>query len=79
MSKARITQAMRDTGIKFIRVKSGDDSQAGKVGIHLLLPTQRELENAVERAERDLFPAIYIHGFSTWPIGRTVVRPEVQS
>jgi hypothetical protein len=32
-----------------------------KQGIHLIKPTQRELQDAIETAERDLFTTIWIH------------------
>lgn len=68
MTKARITKAMRDTGIEFVRVKSFDPDRS-LIGIHLLEPTQCELEDAVQVAERDMFPAIYIHRLNTWGHG----------
>lgn len=70
MKQARITreiaEAAQSIGVKIIRVKKHDHSM---IGIHLLMPNQRELEDALNVAERDLFPAIYIHKFSTWAPG----------
>jgi len=67
MKVARITKDIKASGVKVIRVKSFDSKSM--IGIHLLMPTQRELEDAVETALRDMFPAIYIHTFSTWAAG----------
>lgn len=70
IQRARITKEMRfwaeSLGIKIIRAKVGDHS---KIGIHLLEAEQFELENALDRAERDNFPAIYLHTFKTWRAG----------
>jgi len=71
---ARITKAVREwseaTGIKVLRAKPGD---ASKVAIHLLEAEVFELERAMERAERDNFPAIYLHTFKTWCVTKEVL------
>lgn len=72
MNNARITKELKSTGIKFIRVKT--ENQKKCIGIHLLRPSQTELIQAAEDAEHHGFPAIYIHNFSTWPVGKTWVR-----
>lgn len=77
MSNARITQSIRESGIKVVRVKT-NKAAAGKIGIHLLRPTQRELEQAIETAERDMFPAVYIHDFATWGAQRSKPRKQHQ-
>lgn len=68
---ARITSEIRfwseTLGIKIIRAKPGDHS---KIGIHLLDAEQFELDDAMERAERDNFPAIYLHTFKTWRVDK---------
>ncbi len=71
MKTARITKELKEyaqeIGCKIVRVKDFDSKSM--VGIHLLMPSQRELEDALTTAERDLYPAIYIHNFSTWAAG----------
>lgn len=57
-------KACEQAGVAIVRVTL--PSEARRVGIHLLQPTKAELWDALNRAERDLFPAILIHGFSTW-------------
>lgn len=42
-------------------IECGIDDCLGKIGIHLLNPSQDEIDDAVSVAERDMFPAIYIH------------------
>jgi hypothetical protein len=37
------------------------------VGIHLQQPTLDEVEAALDRAIRDLFPRVVIHSRFTWP------------
>jgi len=51
--------------VKVIKAKSQKDQN--RVAIHLLNPTQSEIDDAMERAERDLFPAIVLHTVATWP------------
>ncbi len=65
-SQCRITKEMKALGIKIIRVKTHNHTQ---IGIHLLCPNQRELEDAIETAERDMFKTIYIHTMSSWAPG----------
>lgn len=36
------------------------------IAIHLLNPTEDELMDALETAQKDLFPRIVIHGEETW-------------
>lgn len=64
---ARVTKEIRDwanaIGVKIYRAKIGD---ADKIGIHRLECEQHELEEALEQADRDSMPAIYLHTFKTW-------------
>lgn len=64
INRARITKDIRATGIRVVRVKTARQTQ--RIGIHLLHPTQAELEDAVNVALRDLFPVVFIHDFNTW-------------
>lgn len=50
--------------VKILKAKKGD---ASKQGIHILEPSEEELAQAVEQAERDMFPIIYTHTKATWP------------
>jgi hypothetical protein len=63
--KLRITKSLKteleNHGIAIVRVKT--IKQAKRVGIHLLCPTQHELNNAIDVSIRDMFPTIYIHNF----------------
>lgn len=45
-------------GIKFLAAELGDASMQG---IHLLKPTETELDDALETAQRDLFDTIWVH------------------
>lgn len=54
-----------------VDAKAGD---AGKQGIHLLNPTQDEIDDAIERCERDGFSTIYRHTARTWPKGKTELK-----
>lgn len=60
-------QILREIGleenIEIKRAKRGDYS---KIGIHLLYPTIDELHDAFDTAQKDMFPAIYIHTSYTW-------------
>jgi len=71
MKRARLTRDIREhaeaLGVKLVVVKRFDAKS--QVGIHLLMPSTHELWDALHVAERDLFPAIYIHTFSTWAPG----------
>lgn len=50
-----------------INVKQASTKSDGLcVAIHLLNPSQRKLEQAIEQAERDMFPTVMIHNESTW-------------
>lgn len=51
--------------VTIIQAQSKND--AGKQGIHLLSPTERELEDALHTADRDFFTSIWIHTASTFP------------
>ena len=64
MTQYKITKQMKETGIKFVKVKNSSDSN--KVGIHLFEPTQKELEESTETAIKDVFPTIFIHTKKTW-------------
>lgn len=46
-------------GVKVIYTRSADDR--GKVGVHLIDPTDTEFENAESRAASNGFTCIYIH------------------
>lgn len=65
MKRARITKELKEMGIPIIRVR-GEDKKSF-VGIHLLGPTQTELEDAIYTSQRDqgIYTAIYIHTFGT--------------
>lgn len=47
-----------------------------RIAIHLLNPDLDELEDALQTAERDMFPTIVIHTVKTWPAA--VLLREVQ-
>lgn len=47
-----------ELGIKIINAKESDKTN---IGIHLLAPDLDDLEDALQVAERDMFPAIYIY------------------
>ena len=64
-----IRSRLRESGIKVIMAY--DDRDASIVAIHLLKPSLREVEDALDTAERDLFETIVIHlSVSTWPMAR---------
>jgi len=44
-----------------IQIKVAKESDRNAIGIHLLHPDLEALEDALQVAERDMFPAIYIH------------------
>lgn len=44
-----------------IQIKIAKETDRSAVGIHLLHPTLDDLQDALNTATRDLFPAIYIH------------------
>lgn len=73
--RARVTKeimaAAESAGVRIVRARPGDHSN---VGIHLLEAEQFELEDALERAARDSFPAIYLHTFKTWRAEKPVKR-----
>lgn len=77
ITPARITKDVKawsqSTGTKVLRAKLGD---ASKIAIHLLEPEDFELEAAMERAERDNFPAIYLHTFKTWRVTKEMIMAE---
>lgn len=49
-------------------MKAKTKGDAHRVAIHLLNPTQREFDDAQERAERDMFGTIVLHTKKTWPL-----------
>lgn len=53
-----------DLGIKVINATKEADKYL--VGIHLLSPDIAELEDALNTAERDLYPTIIIHSNKTF-------------
>jgi hypothetical protein len=63
-------------GCKVVRLKKYDGKNSERIGIHLLRPDQRELEDALNTAERDMFPAIYIHTFDSWTPGNMKMYPK---
>lgn len=65
MSKRELIEAANQIGIKVIKAKNAKDAQC--VGVHLLNPTLDELMDAVNVAERDMFPRVVIHNSRTWP------------
>lgn len=78
---ARITKDIKtwaaNIGVKIVRVKEGQ-LVSHKIGIHLLEAEQFELENALERAEKDQFKTIYLHTFSTWH-ARVITKNQRQA
>lgn len=48
-------------GIKIYLVPEEERESKSSVGIHLLMPKQHELEEALNTAIKDGFPSIYIH------------------
>jgi hypothetical protein len=54
--------------IKIIHATTIEDQKL--IAIHVLNPTFSELEDALEQAERDLFPMVVIHTTFTWPKSR---------
>lgn len=73
MSKARITKEIKERaeeiGCEIIRARSYSENKHMLIGIHILRPTQAELEDALNTAERDMFPRIIIHSFDSWAPG----------
>lgn len=73
MSTARITADIKHhaeaIGCEIIRAKRYTEGKHSLIGIHLLRPSQYELEQALETAERDMFPRIIIHTFNSWAPG----------
>lgn len=65
MTKRNLKEAAKELGIKIVNAKHPKDAQC--VGIHLLNPSVDELADAVNVAERDMFPRIVIHNSKTWP------------
>lgn len=53
--------------VEVVAAESLDDANA--IGIHLLYPTARELDDAVEQAARDNFNRIVIHNQRTFAKG----------
>lgn len=43
-----------------VRVDVSGDNRTAQ-GIHLHNPTEREVEQAIELAQRDLFPTVWVH------------------
>ena len=74
---ARVTKDIKtwaeNIGVRIYRAKVGD---ASKIGVHVLEAEQFELERALEKAERDNFPAIYLHTFRTWRVDKPAKRPK---
>lgn len=50
-------------------VHNASDSDLNAVGIHLSDATQWDFQDALEVAERDMFPAIYIHSYHPEKLG----------
>ena len=64
MSQRKLIQAAKEIGIQVIKAKHSGDAQ--RVAIHLLNPTTDDLLDAINTAEKDMFPAIVIHNNATW-------------
>lgn len=56
-----------DLGIKIIHAQGPKDAE--RCAIHLLTPDLQEVDEALDRAEIDLWPAIVVHSDLTWPNG----------
>lgn len=73
MKTARITKDVREhaeaIGCEIIKAKRHEEGKHKLIGIHLLMPTQQELEDALNTAERDMFSRIIIHTFESWAPG----------
>jgi hypothetical protein len=80
MRNARITKEIREyaaeIGCEIIRAKSYAEGKHRLIGIHLLLPSQHELESALIQAERDMFPRVVIHTFDSWVPGAMKRSPR---
>lgn len=64
--KKNVYEIARSINVRIIRAK--DESDASRPSsMHLLNPTIREMLNALEIAERDMFRNIVIHTDKTWP------------
>lgn len=60
-SLSRICRMAEYCNIRIHYVPEYSDKAKAKQGIHLLNPSQREIEDAISTAERDGFECIYIH------------------
>lgn len=50
--------------IKVISATTAEDGH--RIGIHLLSPTEDEINDALDTAAKDMFPAVIIHTADTW-------------
>jgi hypothetical protein len=51
----------KSIGVTVYFVPAEDNAAKAKQGIHLLMPSEYELEDALNTAERDGFKTIFIH------------------
>jgi len=61
----KVMGTVDDVRVIHTLVPFGKDSRIGK---HILNPTQRELDKAIDDAMKDRFPAVYVHGKSSLPL-----------
>lgn len=64
LKKRELKDRAESIGVKLITATRSEDRNI--VGIHVVNPTLRDIEDALETAERDLYPAIVIHSMKTW-------------
>lgn len=64
--RENLFEQANEAGIRVINAQSKKD--AYRVAIHLLEPDCDELEDALYRADRDLFNTIVVHTQQTWPM-----------
>lgn len=71
--QARLTKEVKERaraiGCTITKAKLFSEGKHKLIGIHLLNPNQRELEDALDKAERDLFCRIIIHSLDSWAPG----------
>lgn len=61
MKQTRREQLFKKAAELGIKIKVATEADRNAIGIHLLHPDLDALEDALIVAERDMFPAIYIH------------------
>lgn len=64
MNEFNMLETASYQGIKLYDARMSDWLKLNTIGIHLLNPTQAEIDDAISTAERDLFPAIVCYSLT---------------